>query len=454
MNRKIETLGICVLCVFCGFSILYADIIHLKNGSTMEGQIVKETDDEVAIKIAVGTISIKRGDIEKIIKADYTPERKWIEEIPVEETPPIIETQPITPSATVTSTGTSITEQAPFKIGLEPKTGIQTEINVLIERLANLQEGEEPWSIMREITAKGEEDIAYLVGLMNEINQPDVLYYLIQAVGNTRKPEAINPLLEKIKSDDEKIRTAGINALSRFAYDPIVIRVLRAYLNEEQSVNVRMSLINTLAALEDTGALPDFISLLNDPDKSIRYAASNAIVKLHQIVVAESEGEPARGGSEVEHQGRLRRPEIDVVSLLLDRLRRADLQMKKEILTLIGQLKDPRALEALVDLLGDRDAGIRALVAMALGGLKDKKANEYIVERLYEERDTWTKVQLILALQKSRDFSVVSALIDMLQDSDANVRFSAGRTLRAITKRAYGTDYERWQKWWNAFRGK
>ncbi len=435
MNRSIKIFGICVICVLCGLSMLYADIIQLKNGSTMEGKIVKQTEDEVELETSLGTIGIKTKDIEEIIKADYVPEIKWIEEVPV-ETLPIIETQPITPSTTVTSTAT--TEEKPFSIGLEAKTPVQEEINALLAKLANLEEGEEPWTIVQQITTKGMEDIPYLITLLDDIKEPDILARLVFALGNSKDNAVVRPLIDKLKAADEKVRTAVVNALAKFPHDQIVVSVLRASLPEEKSDKVRIALINALAESEDTRSVSIFINLLSSENKAIRYAVSNAIVKLHQLVMAESEGEP----------------EVDVVALLLDRLRRADLQMKKEILTLIGQLKDPRALEALVDLLGDRDAGIRALVAMALGGLKDKKANEYIVERLYEERDTWTKLQLVLALQKSRDFSVVPALIDMLEDSDVNVRFGAGRALRAITKRGYSEDYDRWSKWWNAFRGK
>ncbi|NQT19098.1 MAG: HEAT repeat domain-containing protein [Planctomycetes bacterium] len=43
-----------------------ADIIHLRNGNAMEGEIVEETDDTVKVKLPAGSITFKKDDIKRI----------------------------------------------------------------------------------------------------------------------------------------------------------------------------------------------------------------------------------------------------------------------------------------------------------------------------------------------------------------------------------------------------
>ena len=43
-----------------------ADIIQLMNGNKLEGQVVKETDDEIKLKTLVGTVTLKKDEIVKI----------------------------------------------------------------------------------------------------------------------------------------------------------------------------------------------------------------------------------------------------------------------------------------------------------------------------------------------------------------------------------------------------
>src|SRR5690242_2844464 len=78
--RRIHT----PLAVFTFFAIVVlaltatsasADIIHLKNGKTLHGEVIKEDETTVTIKVPFGEIKIKKSEIEAIEKQTGTEYR-------------------------------------------------------------------------------------------------------------------------------------------------------------------------------------------------------------------------------------------------------------------------------------------------------------------------------------------------------------------------------------------
>jgi hypothetical protein len=65
---------ICVLLV--NISLAFADIVHLKDGRTLEGEIISETKDTIRLKMALGEIELKREEIVSIEKKPFVPPEK------------------------------------------------------------------------------------------------------------------------------------------------------------------------------------------------------------------------------------------------------------------------------------------------------------------------------------------------------------------------------------------
>jgi hypothetical protein len=57
-------------------SLAFADMVHLKDGRTLEGKIISETKDTITLKMALGEVSIKREEIKEIEKKPWTPPEK------------------------------------------------------------------------------------------------------------------------------------------------------------------------------------------------------------------------------------------------------------------------------------------------------------------------------------------------------------------------------------------
>lgn len=67
--------GVLALAILAAISAR-ADVIHLKNGHTLDGIIIKETEDSVVLDIGLGNTTIKRARIERIEKSDRDGQQK------------------------------------------------------------------------------------------------------------------------------------------------------------------------------------------------------------------------------------------------------------------------------------------------------------------------------------------------------------------------------------------
>jgi hypothetical protein len=67
---------VCFLAFFAMCGLLFADVIYLKDGRKIEGKIIRETEDEVVVKMKFTELPISKADIEKIERTAGEPEEK------------------------------------------------------------------------------------------------------------------------------------------------------------------------------------------------------------------------------------------------------------------------------------------------------------------------------------------------------------------------------------------
>src|ERR1044071_1314888 len=100
----------------------------------------------------------------------------------------------------------------------------------------------------------------------------------------------------------------------------------------------------------------------------------------------------------------------------------SDPQMRQFVAYLLGQARDPRAIEPLIDALQDENVGVRGAAANALGNIGDSAAIPYLLP-LLRHANPQLVVWAAFALTKlGRDsFSVLETT---LQSEDVDVRRS------------------------------
>ena len=184
--------------------------------------------------------------------------------------------------------------------------------------------------------------------------------------------------------------------------------------------------------------------------------------------------------------------EIYGITCVIAGLKDEDKDVRGETAFVLGEIKDPQAVEPLIATLKDEDKDVRRFTAYALGEIKDPRAVEPLITTLKDEdkevreaaEDALSEIKepgavgykhlravvpLIVALEnedkevrkaaadalgKIEDPRAVEPLIAALNDEDEGVREVVVYALENITKKEFGENQEKWQKWWDKNKGK
>ena len=107
-----------------------------------------------------------------------------------------------------------------------------------------------------------------------------------------------------------------------------------------------------------------------------------------------------------------------------------DPQVRQYAAYLLGQTKNPRAIQPLIEALADFDKSVREQATLALSSI-GKAAIEQLTAAMKEKK--WeTRYRAAEALGKIADERVVQPLIKALQDNRDHVRYMAAKGLREL----------------------
>ncbi|HJX55842.1 MAG TPA: HEAT repeat domain-containing protein [Methanoregula sp.] len=139
-------------------------------------------------------------------------------------------------------------------------------------------------------------------------------------------------------------------------------------------------------------------------------------------MVETNEPEKPEGAEELERMG---------VNELADALHNnTDPMVRQYAAYLLGKAKNPRAIQPLVEALGDFDKSVREQAMLALSSI-GKAAIEPLTEAMKEPQ--WeTRYRAAEALGKIADEKAVKPLIQALKDNRDHVRYMAAKGLRSL----------------------
>jgi len=125
------------------------------------------------------------------------------------------------------------------------------------------------------------------------------------------------------------------------------------------------------------------------------------------------------------------------VPALLSVLKDEDVSVRLAAVQSLGNLSDPRAVDALVQALKtDTDARVREAAAEALGEIKDKRAVPGLIAALGSEKVSAVRAKIASALGEIKDKRAVEALGAAVRDQDADVRREAVSALGELESAA------------------
>lgn len=249
---------------------------------------------------------------------------------------------------------------------------------------------------------------------------------VLEALAQIEDNRVLTLLLDSLSDRDSHVRVAAAEVLAGFS-EPRVVEALVTQLRDHDAL-LRAAAAASLGRLDDPTAIEPLTHTLNDPDWSVRKAAVEAL-------------------------GLLRHPGIiDPIAALLGD---PDYDVREAVAVAFGRIGDRRAIEPLVSALADGQLSVRQATAAALRRIdpdwqRSAEARRAIprLEASMQHRDYWVRHAASAALSKFREIDDVEAslrqghdqtvfrrravmrtLLEVLEDSDRDLRLAAVETL-------------------------
>jgi HEAT repeat protein len=123
-----------------------------------------------------------------------------------------------------------------------------------------------------------------------------------------------------------------------------------------------------------------------------------------------------------------------LVETLIQQLHSDDWTTRCDAARLLGQSRDPRAVDAFLPDLNDADWRVRRNAAQALGALRDPRAVESLLVTLKDRTQT-VRQRAIVALGRIQDPRALPALLEILLENKRE-SYEASRAIRKFGKKA------------------
>ncbi|MCS7193108.1 MAG: HEAT repeat domain-containing protein [Armatimonadetes bacterium] len=208
--------------------------------------------------------------------------------------------------------------------------------------------------------------------MANEKEEMPVRLAAAVALGQMGDEKGIQFLIEQLKSSDEKLRSAAVEAL-RTIGKPATNFLIKAAQSKES-----LQRWGAVAALGETGdpkAVPILLKALKDEDENVRAVAAASLGKLRYaeaapelvlVLADKSERVQAHAEWALENIGG------KAISAIMESAKKPTTKLRA--FRLLGRLKAKEAVPILIEGLNDRKPKIRSMAAWALGEIGDRKA--------------------------------------------------------------------------------
>jgi HEAT repeat protein len=129
-------------------------------------------------------------------------------------------------------------------------------------------------------------------------------------------------------------------------------------------------------------------------------------------------------------------PKVEIpIETLLSDLHGADWQKRCDAARLLGQSRDPRAVDALLPDLNDPDWRVLRNAAQALGALKTPRAIQPLLEAL-KDRTATVRERAAVALGRIKDPDTIPALVEALVEQNGHVNQGAYQAIKKFGRKA------------------
>ena len=308
-------------------------------------------------------------------------------------------------------------------------------------------------------------DFRSIIEMLNDIDL-EVKNATINVLGSIGSKKAINPLIELLKDENDKIRKNTVKALEKILVSSKSFNEVYDLLEKKNIVARREAVKLLSGATGDPNAMQILIRLFNSEDSRIRRLAFSAVLKISQnkvdnlILEALKAREwqirkfSAKILGEIKDENNIdlllnllndpksgvRRAATDslakistskVVNKTIAFLNNSDWRIRRAAVNILIKIGSDEALEPLITCLNDEDSYIKSWAAKSLGKLKNIKDIQPLIN-LLESEDSKIRISAVNALAEIKDKKALKPLISALGDDNWDVRKEIERALKLI----------------------
>jgi hypothetical protein len=359
--------------------------VHLRNGNTIDGQLVQDLRGVVVLQLKSGQMSIRRDMIDKVEMVRMRSLKEAIEfKAPPKAEPAVPEKPPVT-------------ETPERDKGPRPPTGADFA-SIPEDTRARIDEIIHGWmaapSHLRDDLSAKLDDLSpeaarYLGLLLEERPRRVPTVPICRALGRRRDPASIGSLARVLESGPQQEREAAVLALIQ---------------------------------IDAAECVPPILKALEDESPSVWRAASEGLVELDRKF-----------------------PQARVTDTIASRVERV--KEKTSFAMTLGALGNDDAYRALIYLVRSSDE--RDCLAGLQGIYKCFRPEDadYVMPSL-RSRSPAIRKQACAVLGKAKYKPAVRDLIEMLGEEDVAIVADAHRALTDITGQTLARDINLWKAWW------
>jgi HEAT repeat protein len=379
--------------------------VHLKNGNFIDGTLIKDTPQEIVLKLKQGNLTIGRHLVETV---EFVRMRSTAEKT---VKPPPAPGLQVPPPANPPAPGPKV----------ETPEEVRKKMDDILGRF-RLSKDENATLPAEELAALGDDGAAYLASRLPELDAK-LQMHAASALAGLKSVRAAGVLEELLSHSSAQVRATAIMALSGLG-EAEKLRTLPRMLKDPDP-GVRRVLVRSLSGVQEKDWFSPLTDLIGDEDREIR---SQALMTSGQLA--------ARHGLY-----------DDYLRLLQSSLNRATAEGRADLIAAIGGVVRPDTWKLLTPYLRDSEPVVRAATALALMNLGTPESGSDVAAAMPLERDTLTRVYLAGAAQRLRLPKAVVPLIEWLGEPQEEIRKVAAVALQTITGEALGSDRAKWEEW-------
>jgi HEAT repeat protein len=270
--------------------------------------------------------------------------------------------------------------------------------------LAGAMKGDMLSAEMREQIA------AVLVESGSSAAQEDALQYLItkakapgkilacQTYGKRGTKTASPTLIEALKDDSAEVRAAAAEALAALKDERAITPLADA---ADAKARDKEVMLKTASEILTSLSLDKVKGLVSSKNVVVRQMAIRALAEF------------AKGS----------RPRPDVVAILQEARKDADVNIKRSAVFALSRLQDDGIARDLAEMKKDPDAEVRLAVCYALINSTEKYTEAVaVLEEMMADTDRKVKVEAIKGLGKRKDYAAVTRLVGFTRQPDLEVK--------------------------------